>query len=194
MTNIALFQSVLGVRPGVQDAAERLRAGGHDVTVVDQYGGRTFDSYDEASEFADAIGYPALMGIAAQAVAHVPDGFITAGFSNGGGMAEYVATQRNVSGVLMFSGALDLSMLGVEAWPAGVPAQIHYALDDPFRSQAEIDAVAKLVGAAGASVEVFDYPGVGHLFTDSSLPAEFDAESTELLWSRVLPFCASPPS
>ncbi|GAA1206737.1 hypothetical protein GCM10009655_02330 [Rhodoglobus aureus] len=48
--------------------------------------------------------------------------------------------------------------------------------------------------AAWASVEVFDYPGAGHLFTDSSLPAEFDAESTELLWSRVLPFCASPPA
>lgn len=94
----------------------------------------------------------------------------------------------------MFSGALDLSMLGVDAWPAGVPAQIHYAVNDPFRSQAEIDAVARLVRAAGASVEVFDYPGAGHLFTDRSLAAEFDAESAELLWSRVLPFCASPPA
>ncbi|QYH36703.1 dienelactone hydrolase family protein [Salinibacterium sp. M195] len=194
MTNIALFHSVLGARPGFHDAAERLRAEGHEVTAVDQYDGRTFDSYDEASAFAEDIGYPALMAIAAQAVGHLPDGFITAGFSNGGGMAEYVATQRNVAGVLMFSGALDLSMLGVAAWPAGVPAQIHYALDDPFRSQAEIDAVTQLVRAAGASVDVFDYPGAGHLFTDSSLPAEFDAESTELLWSRVLPFCASPPA
>lgn len=194
MTNIALFHSVLGARPGFDDAAERLRAEGHNVTAVDQYDGRTFDSYDEASEFAEAIGYPALMSLAAQAVEHLPDGFITAGFSNGGGMAEYVATQRNVAGVLMFSGALDLSMLGVDAWPAGVPAQIHYALDDPFRCQAEIDAVTQLVRAAGAPVEVFDYPGAGHLFTDSSLPAEFDAESTELLWSRVLPFCASPPA
>lgn len=194
MTNIALFHSVLGARPGFDDAAERLRAEGHNVTAVDQYDGRTFDSYDEASEFAEAIGYPALMSLAAQAVAHLPDGFITAGFSNGGGMAEFVATQRNVAGVLMFSGALDLSMLGVDAWPAGVPAQIHYALDDPFRSQAGIDAVTQLVRAAGASVEVFDYPGAGHLFTDSSLPAEFDAASTELLWSRVLPFCASSPA
>ncbi|MGV8852105.1 MAG: dienelactone hydrolase family protein [Rhodoglobus sp.] len=194
MTNIALFHSVLGARPGFHDAAERLRAEGHEVTAVDQYDGRTFDSYDEASAFAEDIGYPALMGIAAQAVAHLPDGFITAGFSNGGGMAEFVATQRNVAGVLMFSGALDLSMLGVDAWPAGVPAQIHYALDDPFRSQTEIDAVTQLVRAAGASVEVFNYPGAGHLFTDSSLPAEFDAASTELLWSRVLPFCASPPA
>lgn len=194
MTNIALFHSVLGARPGFHDAAERLRAAGHEVTAVDQYEGRIFDSYDEASAFAEDIGYPALMAIALRAVEHLPDGFITAGFSNGGGMAEFVATQRNVAGVLMFSGALDLSMLGVDAWPAGVPAQIHYALDDPFRSQDAIDAVAQLVRASGAPVEVFDYPGAGHLFTDSSLPAEFDAEAAKLLWSRVLPFCASPPA
>jgi dienelactone hydrolase len=38
-------------------------------------------------------------------------------------------------------------------------------------------------------VQVFDYPGGGHLFTDSSLPREYDRRATELLWSRVLPFC-----
>ena len=43
MTAIALFPSVLGVRPGILDAAQRLRQAGHDVLVVDLYGGRTFD-------------------------------------------------------------------------------------------------------------------------------------------------------
>lgn len=40
MTDIALFHSVLGVRPGVLEAADRLRAAGHQIVVVDQYGGR----------------------------------------------------------------------------------------------------------------------------------------------------------
>lgn len=62
--------------------------------VVDQYGGRVFDDYEEADEFAQAIGYPTLMGLAAEAVAALSDGFIAAGFSNGGGMAEFVATKR----------------------------------------------------------------------------------------------------
>lgn len=192
MTDVALFHSVLGVRPGVLDAAERLRAEGHDVTVVDQYEGRVFDDYGEADEFARSIGYPALMGLAEEAVRSLPDGFITAGFSNGGGMAEFVATKRPVRGVLMLSGALDLAMIGVDSWPAGVPAQIHYTIEDPFREQKGIDAVAAQVRAAGASVEVFDYPGTGHLFTDSSLLAEYDAAAADLLWSRVLPFCALP--
>lgn len=193
MTNIALFHSVLGVRPGISDAADRLRSDGHVVVVVDQYEGRAFDDYAEASGFAESIGFPRLMEIAEEAVARVPDGFIAAGFSNGGGMAEFVATRRAVSGVVMLSGALDLAMIGVTQWPRSVPAQIHYTVDDPFRSQDEINAVAALVDAAGANLEVFDYPGTGHLFTDASLPKEFDAQAADLLWSRVLRFCESPP-
>ncbi|MDJ0314758.1 dienelactone hydrolase family protein [Arthrobacter sp. H35-D1] len=194
MADIALFHSVLGVRPGIHHASDRLRADGHNVLVVDQYDGRVFDDYEQAGEFAESIGYPALMQLALEAVNDLPDGFITAGFSNGGGMAEYVATQREVGGVLMLSGALDLSMLGVESWPAGVPAQIHYTVDDPFRNQGWVDAVAKQVQAGGGNVEVFDYAGAGHLFTDRSLESEYDEQSAELLWTRVLSFCASPPS
>jgi dienelactone hydrolase len=190
MVNIALFHSVLGVRPGVRDAAKRLRAEGHEVVVVDQYDGRVFDDYEEAGTFAESIGYPVLMGLAVEAAQDIPDGFIVAGFSNGGGMAEYVATQRQVRGVLMLSGALDLSMLGVDAWPARVPAQIHYTLDDPFRNQTWIDAVVDQARAAGATVESFDYPGAGHLFTDRSMVSEYDEASADLLWSRVLSFCA----
>jgi dienelactone hydrolase len=189
MTTIALFHSVLGVRPGVLAAADQLNAAGHDVHVVDQYGGKVFDDYSEAGKFAEQIGYPGLMASAAEAVRELPEQLVVIGFSNGGGMAEFVATQRPVSGVVMLSGALPLEMLEVDTWPAGVPAQIHYALDDPHRKQEWIDAVATQVRAAGARVQVFDYPGGGHLFTDSSLPREYDRRATELLWSRVLPFC-----
>ncbi len=56
-----------------------------------------------------------------------------------------------------------------------------------------IDAVAAQVRSAGALIEIFDYPGAGHLFTDPSLPSEYDAQAANLLWSRVLPFCAAPP-
>jgi len=194
MTQVALFHSVLGVRPGITDAAERLRAVGHEVRIVDQYGGRVFDDVAEAGQFAESIGYPTLMDRAADAVADMPDGFVAAGFSNGGGMAESVATRRRVAGVLMLSGALDLAMIGVDAWPAGVPAQIHYTEGDPFRNQEWVDAVVRQVTASGASIEVFDYPGSGHLFTDASLPDEYDEHAAELLWSRVVRFCAAAAS
>lgn len=150
MAHLALFHSVLGVRPGVLEAADRLRAAGHEVLVVDQYDGQVFDDYDEADRFATAIGYPMLMQRAVEAVQCLPDGFIAAEFSNGGG--------------------------------------------DPFRRQDWIEAVLTQIRSAGASVEVFDYPGSGHLFTDPSLPTEYDQQTSELLWSRVLSFCAAPDS
>jgi len=49
--------------------------------------------------------------------------------------------------------------------------------------------VAGAVTAAGGQVESFDYPGDGHLFTDASLPDEYDQDSAELLWQRIYAFC-----
>ncbi|MGI8563894.1 MAG: hypothetical protein ACR2MZ_10145 [Candidatus Dormibacter sp.] len=61
MSQIALFHSVLGVRPGVQEAAKRLRGDGHRVRVVDQYEGRVFADYAVAAEYAEGLGYPLLI-------------------------------------------------------------------------------------------------------------------------------------
>ena len=38
---------------------------------------------------------------------------------------------------------------------------------------------------------MFAYPGSGHLFTDPTLPAEYDPVATEAFWSRVQPFVRS---
>ncbi|WP_426563171.1 dienelactone hydrolase family protein [Angustibacter sp. McL0619] len=188
MTQIVLFHSVLGVRPGVLDAAERLRADGHDVLVPDLYDGKVFDDYDPAMAFQDELG-DELWGRALQAVADLPDGFVTAGFSAGGGRAVFVATRRPVSGVLLFAEATLVEWFGDDVrWPQGVPAQVHFTLGDPWREQPVVEQFVKDVQASGGRVDVYDYPGEGHLFTDPSLPKEYDAESAELAWSRALAF------
>src|SRR5450631_4295050 len=67
MATVALFHSVLGVRQGVLDAAERLRKDGHDVLVVDLLDGRTFDDYPPAMSFAEKeVGQAVLMQRAAK--------------------------------------------------------------------------------------------------------------------------------
>lgn len=115
--------------------------------------------------------------------------FVVAGFSNGGGMSEYLAaTDDGVIGALLFSGALDPAMIGVDRWPAQVPVQIHYTIDDPFRNQDWINAVGALVAASGAQVETFDYRGAGHLFTDPSMAGEYQHEAAGVLWGRVVSF------
>ncbi|MCV2489726.1 dienelactone hydrolase family protein [Geodermatophilus sp. YIM 151500] len=193
MTDVALFHSALGVRPGVLDAAERLRADGHTVLVVDQYDGRVFDDQTEAGRFVDEVGFPELMRRAVAAAEPLADGFVAAGFSNGAGMAEHVATTRRCSGVLLVSGALPLAVLGGPAWPRGTAVQMHNALGDPLRHQDWLDAFVGEVRAAGAPTETYEYPATGHLFTDPSLPGEYDAQASEQLWERALRFVRTAP-
>jgi dienelactone hydrolase len=188
MTTIALFHSVLGVRPGVEDAATRLRAYGHEVHVVDQYNGRSFEDYAVAAAYVEKLGFPALMQAALDLTADLPDGFVVAGFSNGAGMAEHVALHRHVGAAVLLSGALPLSFLGAEAWPAGVPVQLHYAASDPNRNQEWVDQFLAAVRSSGARAEFHEYAGSGHLFTDASRSGEYDAEATEMLWKHVQDF------
>jgi dienelactone hydrolase len=193
MTTVALFHSVLGVRQGVVDAAERLRRDGHDVLVPDLFGGRTFDDYPPAMTYAhEELGQEELLRRAREAVAGLPDGFVSAGFSLGCVMAAHVALRRRASGVLMIAGAIPVSAFGDDVrWPPGVPAQTHSTLGDPWREQDEVDQTVRDVEEGGGTIEVYDYPGSGHLFTDASLPAEYDAVATETFWRRALPFVRS---
>ncbi len=189
MTQIVLFHSVLGLRPGMHDAADRLRADGHEVLVPDLLDGRTFDEYEPAMANWQASGDD-LHRRTLEAVADLPDGFVVGGFSAGGGQAVLAATRRPVRGVLLFSGVFLPSWLGDGVrWPQGVPAQVHVMADDPFDDGPEAaEGQRQEVEQAGGQVEFFSYPGSGHLFADPSLTREYDAEATELMWSRVLPF------
>jgi dienelactone hydrolase len=87
----------------------------------------------------------------------------------------------------MLGGALDLEWLDM-SWPAGVPAQIHTTIDDPWREQEGIDGVAQAVKAAGGEIEVFDYPGSGHLFADSSKADEYQPAEADLMMTRIKAF------
>ena len=116
MAIVAVFHSVLGVTPGLVEFAAKLKRPGREVHVIDQYDGQVFDDYDEAGAYVDEVGFPDLMAKAIQAVLDLPDGFVPLGFSNGAGMAEYVAALRPVSAVVMIGGALPLETIGV-TWP-----------------------------------------------------------------------------
>ena len=189
MTTVALFHSVLGIRQGELDAAERLRADGHQVLLPDLFEGKVFDSYEPAMAASETLGMETLFERGLAALADLPDGFVVGGFSQGSSIGAFVATRRTVSGVLQFSGLSVLEWLGDgAAWPAGVDSQGHQTLGDPFREAEITEQAVQDVTAAGGLLELFDYPGDGHLFTDPTLPEEYDAEATELLWSRVLPF------
>ena len=190
MSTIALFHSVLGVRAGVTDLATALEAAGHDVRIVDQYDGRVFDDYDSAMAFSEELGMQALIASALAGVADLPDGFVVAGFSNGGVAAEVVALNRAASKAVLLHAAIPVSFLESGDWPEGVPVQIHYSIDDPWRDEGGPEALFTDVVASKGDVEFYQYTGSGHLFSDPSLPNEYNADHARLMTGRVLRFLA----
>jgi dienelactone hydrolase len=183
MAEIVLFHSALGLRPGVFEAADRLRAAGHTVHTPDLFeGDAPLDSYGPAMARIRAIGIPTL----------APGPSPRWSFSIGASFAATLAATRpGARAALLLHGAPDPAKLGLAAWPAATPVQIHFMLDDRWRSNAAVAKLARLVRRSGNECAVFDYPGSGHLFTDASLPAEFNAEAAEILWDRVLGLLSS---
>lgn len=76
-----------------------------------------------------------------------------------------------------------------DAWPQGVPVQIHgMDADEFFAAEGDLDA-ARAIVASTRGAELFLYPGDQHLFADSSLPS-YDAGAAALLTERVRGFLA----
>jgi len=191
MAEVVLFHSALGLRPGVTSAADMLRAAGHAVHAPDYYDGEVLDDLDEGLRKRDALGYAEIARRAREAVAGLPAGLVFAGFSLGAMPAELLAAARaGARGAVLMHAAIpveELGEFGVERWPAGVPAQVHYAAEDPWMETEEVAALGDAVGRAGAAFEEHTYPGSGHLFADPDLP-EYDRGSSEAMWRRVLAF------
>jgi dienelactone hydrolase len=113
---------------------------------------------------------------------------VYAGFSFGVMVAQQLAqTRPGARGALLLCGCLPVSEFG-DAWPTGVPVQIHGKVGDEFFEE-DLAAARDLV-ASTREAELFLYPGEEHLFADSSLPA-YDAAAAALLTERVLAFLAS---
>ena len=74
-----------------------------------------------------------------------------------------------------------------EAWPEGVPVQIHGKEGDEFFDE-DLPA-ARALAESTAYAELLVYPGDQHLFADSSLEA-YDPEAAALLMERVRAFLA----
>jgi len=187
VAEIVLFHSALGLRPGIIEAADRLRAAGHTVHAPDLFeGAATFDSVGPAMAYVQQLGIATLAGRAAAAVAPLPADVVYAGFSLGASFAaRLAATRPGARAALLFHGGPAPAQLRIDAWPASAPVQIHFSVSDPWRDNAAIAALRDLVRASGAECTVFDYPGSAHLFSDPGLAAEYDPASSGLMWERA---------
>jgi dienelactone hydrolase len=185
MTDVVLYHHVQGLTEGVGSFADQLRQAGHTVHTPDLFDGRCFDTIEEGMAFARETGFGALAERGVAAAQGIGPDVVYAGFSFGVMVAQQLAqTRPGARGALFLSGCLPISEFG-DAWPEGVPVQVHGKDADPFFVE-DLEAAQALVDSTDQA-ELFVYPGAEHLFADSSLPA-YDAAAATLLTERVLAF------
>ena len=148
MADVVLFHHVQGLTAGVRRLADELRAGGHTVHTPDFFEGATFDSIDDGFAAMRARGEGALDAWADALVAELPAEVVYAGISLGVMPAQRLAqTRPGAAGALLLEACAPASAFA-DAWPAGVPVQVHGMERDPFFGlEGDVDAARELVAA-----------------------------------------------
>jgi dienelactone hydrolase len=188
MAEVLLYHHIQGLTEGVQAFAEDLRGAGHTVHTPDLFDGRTFGSIEEGFAFARDAGLDTIRKRGTAAADELGPELVYAGFSFGVTVAQRLAqTRPGARGALLMDACIPVAEFG-EAWPAGVPVQIHGKEDDEFFGE-DLPAAQELAGST-SDAELFVYPGDQHLFADSSLDA-YDPEASALLMERVRAFLAA---
>lgn len=187
--NIMLFHSTYGLRPAVHAAADRLRAAGHEVRVPDLFEGHTFETQAEAEAYREELGKEELLKRAVLAAAPYSErGLVYAGFALGAAVAQTLALgDEKARGLLLFHGTSDLAE---NASTDELPVQLHVADPDASEPHDWLNSWYLEMRRAGADVEIYRYPGAGHLFTDEDLP-DYDEKAAELAWKVALGFLAT---
>jgi dienelactone hydrolase len=194
MADVVLFHHGQGLTGGVVAFADELRSSCHTVHTPDLYDGRTFGSLTAGLAYAAEIGFDHVRERAVSSVDGLPAGLVYAGISLGVMPAQQLAqTRPGARGALLLEACVPVSEFS-DAWPDGVPAQVHGMDADPYFAgegdeEGDIDAARALVERA-RDAELFIYPGDRHLFTDCSLPS-YDPAAAALVTKRVLAFLAA---
>lgn len=183
---VLLVHHVQGLTDGVVAFADELRAAGHLVHTPDLFDGRTFPTIAAGQEHLERVGFEETVARGVAAARDLPSDMVYAGFSLGVAVSQRLAqTRPGALGGLFYHAFLDPAWVG--PWPPDLPVQVHGMAADPFFAGEGDLAAARAVAAEHPPVEVFVYPGTGHLFTDRSC-AEHDPAAARLVLSRTLAF------
>lgn len=177
----------------IDEAASLLRRSGFDVDVPDLFHGRTADSLPDAMSLRGTVDIAATIDQLTEqyrGAARRAERLALVGFSFGAALAQEVAGRLTTDDDAV--GVLDLVLFhgcGTTPSDLSVPWRVlgHFGAEDEFYDADDTNELRSQLEEAGANVEIFTYPGAGHLFTDPQLD-EYDEAGAKAAWARTLAF------
>jgi carboxymethylenebutenolidase len=193
---VLLLHAWWGLTSPFRAACDRLAAAGFVVFAPDLYGGETATTIPEAEKMVrreqgeSELRYGRVTGGLAylRGLPEVQGAKIgLVGFSMGASWANKLASEQPdiVAAVTIFYDDWDLQP-GIQA-----PVIGHYGDQDEFADAAAVDALTAQWQSVVPSAIMYRYPGAHHWFVEENQPDYYDAEATELAWSRTIAFLSA---
>ena len=184
---VLLLHTWWGLNQPIKDLANRLAGDGFTVVAPDLFDGTVLTTIEEADAHGKEMDsdYERIFGRVGAALDNLlahPDArgdhAAIIALSFGGWYGAKVAEARTEVSALVpiYSDVFDA--------PDGVAYQGHFAEDDQFVDSSKVAGVQAALGDRG---EVHIYPGTKHWFMEPDRP-EYDAESAELAYTRIVEF------
>jgi carboxymethylenebutenolidase len=183
-----------GLNDSLKAFCTRLADAGFMTFAPDLYHGKVADTMADAEALGSALDENHLQAKAEiadatrflYARAGQPDrGLAVIGFSLGAYYALdlSIADPEHICDVVLFYGTGPGDFSQSRAAYLG-----HFAENDEFEPQANIDSLAEALQAAGRPMTFYHYPRAGHWFFEPDRPQAFDPASASLAWDRTLAF------
>lgn len=181
-----------GLNDTIRAFCDRHAKSGFVAFAPDLYHGKIADTIPDAESLSRALDadqakrdIKAAMEFLQMQTAHTDLGLAVIGFSLGAYFAlELSVTDPDqISKVVVFYGTRPGDYTGSKAAYLG-----HFAENDPFEPQEEVDNLQAALRNANRPVKFFHYPDTGHWFFEPDRLDAFNPNAMTLAWERTLDF------
>jgi len=186
---VVVYHPWWGLNDDVLAYADRLADAGFAIVAPDLVRGRTASTIAEAEQLLSTVDEDHANAVALAAIDRLaaPEGpakIGTVGFSFGAAWAVWSAAKRpTVAASVVYYGTVT----GPSLSKATVPVLGHFAEDDPYESNENVEAFERELRDAGRSIFLHRYPGTGHWFAEPSKDA-YRPDAAKLAFERTVSF------
>jgi carboxymethylenebutenolidase len=194
---VIVIQEWWGLVPHIVEVADRFANEGFVALAPDLYRGETTTEPDEAGKLMMALNLERaakdLSGAVEFLLGHetVSSGTVgVTGFCMGGGLALVLACNEgeHIGACVPFYGVIPWPDAQPDWSGLTAPVQGHFAENDAMFGPDAVRTLQMTLDDLDKQAELIVYPGADHAFFNDTRSEVYDAEASELAWSRTLGF------